>query len=96
MELTKEILKQLIFVDACKFEESSKKLNAKNRGGSLSGTGIKGVTLPKGRNKFIARMKEDGKTIYIGSYDTAEEAQAAYQERARLSSFSERHIKGVT
>jgi hypothetical protein len=42
--------------------------------------GIKGVNYACG--KFYARIKKNGKTFYLGCYDTKEEAQAKYQSKA--------------
>ena len=38
----------------------------------------KGYTLDKRRNKYQASIKINGKTIYLGGYDTQEEAREAY------------------
>ncbi len=39
-------------------------------------TGVLGVT--KDRNKFAARVGVNGKVLYIGSFDTVEDAHSAY------------------
>lgn len=38
-----------------------------------------GVTKPNKSNKFIARLQINGKKIFLGSFDTKEEAAIAYQ-----------------
>jgi hypothetical protein len=61
--------------------------NSQNRPGKKTNwTGYKGVTA-KGK-KFVARIKANGKHITIGTFATALEAAAAYNERA-ISLFGE-------
>lgn len=56
--------------------------NGRNQGRCASNTsGIKGVTRNKG--KWVAQISLMGKQIYIGCFDTPEEAGAAYREAAR-------------
>jgi len=43
-------------------------------------SGFKGVT--KNREKWLARIKVDGKHIHLGLFDTAEDAHAAYMKAA--------------
>ena len=38
----------------------------------------KGYTLDKRRNKYQAKIRINNKKIYLGCYDTPEEARAAY------------------
>jgi len=45
-------------------------------------SGVKGVCLDKHRNKWLVQIKHNGKKIYIGRYDTIEEADAAYAHAA--------------
>jgi hypothetical protein len=51
------------------------RLNKDNRAG-LRGVGRR-------KNKWMARIKVDGKSRCLGTFDTAEEASAAYQAAAR-------------
>lgn len=48
---------------------------------SRNTTGYKGVQ--KSRNKFIARIMNNKKLYHLGSYETAEEAAMAYDNKAR-------------
>jgi hypothetical protein len=53
-------------------------VNANNKGNYRNNTtGFKGVTIKNGR--FIAQITVAGKCKYIGSFDTAEKADQAYQ-----------------
>lgn len=51
--------------------------NRRNRKGSQGGPPFLGVTWAKDRGKYQAQIKHKGKTIYLGRYDTAEEANEA-------------------
>lgn len=57
--------------------------NAANRAATIfNPLGLKGVT--RGKNgKFDAMIGKDGKTIFLGAYNTPEEAAAAYAGAAR-------------
>jgi hypothetical protein len=48
-------------------------------------TSLKGVTYAAGRRKWMANIRRDGKNYssFIGYYDTAEEAHAAYAVKAK-------------
>lgn len=41
---------------------------------------IKGVTYDKSRNKWVARISINGKRIYLGRFDTIQEAEKARKE----------------
>jgi hypothetical protein len=62
--------------------------NQYNRGTQANNTsGYKGVALsvdnrPGRRNRWVAQIKANGKSVYIGSFATAEAAYAAYCEAA--------------
>ena len=45
-------------------------------------SGFKGVSKNYG-NKWMARIRKDDKLIYIGNFDSPEEAHAAYAEAAK-------------
>lgn len=45
-------------------------------------SGFKGVSYDKSSKKYRARIMLSGRSIYIGCYQTAEEAAAAYNEKA--------------
>lgn len=51
-----------------------------------SRTGLKGVTIHSQSGKFVANIRVNYKLIYLGIYETKEEAGAAY-ERAALKYF---------
>lgn len=56
--------------------------NCRNRGVNRTNTtGVKGVSLKEGR--YVARISAGSKRLYLGSYETAAEARAAYAEAAR-------------
>ena len=54
--------------------------NQGNRRGTNQ-QGLKGITFQKGR--FVAGIKMNGRNVYLGSFDTAKEAHAAYLAAAR-------------
>lgn len=61
----------------------SNQQNSQNRGlGRNSSTGFKGVTWHKGREKYRAYIKVNGRQIHIGYYKTSIEAAQAYDGRA--------------
>lgn len=45
-------------------------------------TGFKGVCFDNGKSRFLAQIRHNGKSIFIGRYRTAEEAHAAYCQKA--------------
>lgn len=61
----------------CNLRLADNSENQQNRPSKSWGiTGLRGVTVKKGR--FISRIKVDGKFTHIGTFDTAEQAHAAY------------------
>jgi hypothetical protein len=46
-----------------------------------SKTGVKGVTWRKDRQKYRARVKVHSKEVFVGHFDTIEEAEKAVSER---------------
>lgn len=48
-----------------------------------SKSGVIGVWLHKGTNKWCSSIGIGGKNVYIGSFDTIEEAAAAYQAKKK-------------
>ena len=52
---------------------------------SKNSTGFKGVSRSsRNKDRYIAQIKSKGKHQYIGTYDTPEEAAAAYNAKAQL------------
>lgn len=49
----------------------------------INATGHKGVVFNKGRGKYQASIKINGRKTYLGLFATAEEAGAAYEAAAR-------------
>ncbi|WP_181272833.1 HNH endonuclease signature motif containing protein [Brevibacterium oceani] len=69
----------------------SHKQNGEHRVSSNSNTptGFRGVTIK--RNKFVARVGHKGRTVYVGTFDTAEKAaEAARAKRLDLFTHSDR------
>lgn len=63
---------------------ASRSENARNRGATAANTsGFKGVDYFKPTEKYRAYITVHGKRSYLGYFDTAEEAHAAYAEAAR-------------
>jgi hypothetical protein len=57
--------------------------NGMNRGKNENNTsGYKGVSLDRFRNKWVAQLMVNGKHIFIGRFNTKEEAYEAYCEAA--------------
>lgn len=62
---------------------SDNSLNQANAKPRRNSSGLKGVTWQKSNKKWQASIKVRGKSIYLGSYDTPEEAHQKYIEAAR-------------
>ena len=64
--------------------EASHLENMRNRGKPRTNTsGLKGACFHKNRNYWIAQIKNNGKNIHLGCFDSAEEAHAAYRNAAQ-------------
>ena len=64
------------------------------RNQSLSGkntSGVTGVHFSKARKKYVAQIKVNQKTIFLGNYDTLEEAAAARREAELKYGFHSNH-----
>ena len=59
--------------------EASYQQNVQNRSPQKSKTGFRGV-MPKGE-KFVAGITHNRKRMYIGTFDSAEEASEAYEKK---------------
>jgi hypothetical protein len=53
-------------------------LNRYNSSFNKNSTGYRGVTKAKDCNRWISRIKKDGKVIYLGCFKSAQEAHDAY------------------
>jgi hypothetical protein len=64
----------------CTHAENQKnmKLSSSNK------TGYKGVFLPKRRKQYVASIRIDGRSFYLGSYGTAEEAAGVYDAASKI------------
>lgn len=61
---------------------------------SKSTSGVTGVDFLKAKKKYRARITVDWKVIYLGNYDTLEEAAAARAEANLKFNFHNNHGKG--
>jgi hypothetical protein len=61
---------------------ATKSQNNANSKARKSVTGFKGVSA--NGKRFLARIKKDGRDIYLGTFDTPEEANAAYLTAAKF------------
>ena len=64
-------------VNPAHLRPASAKQNAENLGAIRSNTGVRGVSREKGRTRYTASVKHNGKSIYVGRFQTVEEAEAA-------------------
>ena len=62
--------------------EATRQQNQGNKFNSNNALGLKGVCFEKDRCKFKAYIEMNGKTVNLGRFETAEEAQAAYAAAA--------------
>lgn len=65
------------------------KQNKEHRRGAQvnSKSGVRGVYWNKARGKWVAQVRHDGRPLYLGSFDTVEEAEAAATAK-RLALFT--------
>lgn len=72
--------------------EATPARNSRNRGEpkTKTGTGVKGVQKISNSDRYFSTIRHNGKGIYLGSYDTIEEAKEAYEKKA-LELFGEDH-----
>mgnify|MGYP000066762816 FL=1 len=69
--------------------------NSKNQSlSSKSTTGVTGVSFLKARKKYIAQIGVNRKLIYLGMFETLEEAAAARAEANLKFKFNDNHGKG--
>lgn len=69
--------------------------NSKNQSlSSKSTTGVTGVSFLKARKKYIAQIGVNRKLIYLGMFETLEEAAAARAEANLKFNFHNNHGKG--
>ena len=61
---------------------------------SKSTTGVTGVYFSKTKKKYIAQISVDWETIYLGIFETLEEAAAARAEANLKFNFNNNHGKG--
>ena len=64
-------------------EVNSKQNNQNRAAHKGNSSGYKGVSFRKANNKYFASIKVDGKSRYIGYFNTAEEAKEAYDKVAK-------------
>ena len=50
-------------------------------------SGYRGVSFYKQRNKWVARVRHQGRVIFLGYFDTAEEAAAVAEDKRRELGF---------
>lgn len=61
---------------------------------SKSSTGVTGVYFSKARKKYVAQIMVDGEKIFLGRFETLEEAAAARAEANLKFKFNNNHGKG--
>lgn len=69
----------------CISNQRNKRLSVKNKSGCV------GVSRRRGRNKWRADIKVNGKSISIGSYDTFDEAVSARKKAENIYGFHNEH-----
>lgn len=61
---------------------------------SKNTSGVTGVCFLKARKKYMAQISVDRENIYLGMFDTLEEAAAARAEANLKFKFNDNHGKG--
>ena len=84
-------------VNPTHLREVSQKENRENLGNLLANntTGYHGVSFHKGHGKYVARVRNNGKSVYIGAFSTAEEAGEAAR-LARMTMFTHNDLDRIT
>jgi len=81
----------------CNLREVTNAENMRNRPKNKNNkSGVTGVRWYKGSMKWRAEIRVEGKSLYLGSYDTKEEAIAARKEAEKLFGFHENHGREAT
>lgn len=69
----------------CNLREATRAQNKQNAPcQSNSRTGLKGVVINKLSGKFTARIGHFGRSLYLGTFDTPEDAHKAYRDAADI------------
>lgn len=67
----------------CNLRHATRSQNQANIGAHRTNkTGVKGVSLSRNGNRFTAAIQTEGKQYHLGTFDTIEEAAAAYERAA--------------
>lgn len=61
----------------------SHRINLENRHGPTRANCNRMMGVSRNHDRFMARLKVDGKQVYLGTFDTPEEAHSAYLESKR-------------
>jgi len=77
---------------ACNLRAASPTMNTRNQKAYVKRSGLP-AGVNKNNKRYGARIQHKGKSIYLGSFDTPEEAGAVYLEAARQMGFTDRHGK---
>ena len=64
--------------------EATNEQNRANRGVVKSRSGLKGAYWHKASKRWTSRVERNGRQTYLGLFDTAEEAHAAYCKAAKI------------
>ncbi len=67
----------------CNLRDIPHRINLQNRQGPTKVNSTKMLGVTKNKKKFAAQIKINGKRIWLGTYDTPDEAHAVYLEMKR-------------